>query len=234
MKVTVINGNARHGSTWHCMDLFCQELSKYGEVQRKEIVLPKDLPQLCVGCFSCFYQGEHTCPHSQFVLPIIQAIEDADLIIMTSPVYACDVTGGLKVLLDHLSFMWMSHRPNPAMFHKAALTITTTAGAGLSHTTKTMKQSLTFWGTKKVFCFKKAVAAMKWEDVKNKEKIEREITKKGKKIYQYLHNIDQRPYPIYQRFLFSIMKAMHKGNTWNPTDRNHWEELGWFAGMKPF
>lgn len=236
MKVTVINGNTRHGSTWHCMDLFRQDLSKYEELTVKEIVLPKDLPQLCVGCFSCFYKGEQACPHSQSVLPIIAAMEEADLIIMTSPVYACDVTGGLKVLLDHLSFMWMSHRPNPTMFHKVALTITTTAGAGLSHTTKTMKQSLTFWGIKKIFTFKKAVAAMKWEEVKpkNKMKIEKEMAKKAKKIYQYVHSIDRRPYPLFQTFLFHLMKGMHKGNTWNMTDRNHWEKQGWLAGARPY
>lgn len=236
MKITVINGNMRHGSTWHCMDLFRQELAKYEEVNMTEFLLPKDLPNMCVGCFSCFYKGEQTCPHSEAVHPIIAAMEESDLIIMTSPVYACDVTGGMKVLLDHLSFMWMSHRPNPAMFQKAALTITTTAGAGLSHTTKTMKQSLSFWGVKKIFTYKKAVAAMKWEDItpKNKAKIEKTIAKKAKKIYHTVHKINQIPYPLFKRFLFNLMKGMHKGNTWNPTDRNHWEAMGWFKGVKPY
>lgn len=236
MKITVINGNTRHGSTWHCMDLFRQELSRYGEVQVKEIVLPKEMPNLCVGCFSCFYKGEQACPHSEYILPIIASLEEADLIIMTTPVYACDVSGNLKALLDHLSFMWMSHRPNPAMFHKVGLTIATTAGAGLSHTTKTMKSSLSFWGFKRIFTFKKAVAAMKWDDVseKNKVKIQKAIEKKAKKIYKTVHNIDHIRYPFFRGMLFRIMKGMQKGNDWNLTDRNHWETQGWLSGNKPF
>lgn len=236
MKITVINGNARHGSTWHCMDLFRQELSKYEELQVKDIILPRDMSELCVGCFSCIYKGEQTCPHNSHMQPIIDAILEADLIIMTSPVYACDVSGGLKALLDHLCFMWMSHRPNSAMFRKVALTVTTSAGSGLRHTTKTMKDSLNFWGVRRVYTFKKGVAAMKWDDVsaKNKEKIQKRAAKMSKKIYRSVHNIDKISYPFFMKLLFNIMKAMQKGNNWNPTDRNHWDSQGWLSGVKPY
>jgi hypothetical protein len=122
------------------------------------------------------------------------------------------------------------------MFHKAALTITTSAGAGLSHTTKTMKSSLSFWGVKRVFSFKRGVAASKWDEVsaKNKVKIEKKIAGMARKIYKTVHNIESLPYPIPSRFLFRIMKAMQKGNNWNPTDRNHWEQQGWLSGTKPY
>ena len=236
MKITVINGNTHHGSTWHCMDLFRQEISKYDEVQIKEIVLPKDIPDPCVGCFTCFYKGEQACPHSEKISTVVAAMEEADLIIMTSPVYAMDVTGGLKILLDHLSFMWLSHRPNPAIFHKVGLTIVTTAGAGLSHTTKTMKNSMNFWGFKKVYSFKKVVAAMKWEDVteKNKLKIQKRVAKQAKNIYLTVHRIDKMRHPIFKRIFFNIMSGMQKTNTWNPYDRSHWETQGWLSGSKPY
>jgi len=56
----------------------------------------------------------------------------------------------MKALPDHLCFMWMSHRPHPAMFSKVGLTISTTAGAGLSHTAKTLRNSLTFWDVRRI------------------------------------------------------------------------------------
>jgi multimeric flavodoxin WrbA len=149
MKITVINGNTRHGSTWHCMDLIMEELSKYEEIEKTEFTLPKDLPEFCRGCFSCFLNGEDTCPHASFVAPIVKAVLDADLIVLTSPVYGMDVTGQMKAFIDHLCFMWVSHRPNPRMFTKIGLTVTTTAGAGLKHTSKTMKNSLDFWCVRK-------------------------------------------------------------------------------------
>lgn len=236
MKITVINGNTRHGSTWNCKELFCKELSKYEQVSIKEFVMPKDTPTQCVGCFNCFYKGENNCPHHEYIQPVVEALEEADLIIMTSPVYAGDISGGLKVLLDHLSYRWMSHRPSPKMFHKAALTIVTTAGAGKKHATKTMTSSLSFWGVKRIFSFQSSVAAMRWDDVKpeKKAKIEKVVAKQAKKIYQTIHNMDRIPYPLLRGFLFKIMAAMQKGNDWNPVDRKHWEEKGWLNGAKPY
>jgi NAD(P)H-dependent FMN reductase len=102
---------------------------------------------------SCFLNGEDTCPHASFTKPIIEAMAGADLIILTSPVYAMDVSGQMKALLDHLCFMWMSHRPDLRMFDKVGVTVSTTAGAGLGHAAKTLKNCLVFLGVKRVFPF---------------------------------------------------------------------------------
>ena len=165
MKVTVINGNARHGSTWHCREAFLAALEKHEAIEVMEFTLPKDMPNFCLGCFSCIYNGENTCPHAASVRPIVTALEDADLILLTSPVYVLDVSGQMKALLDHLGFMWLSHRPNPKMFGKVGFALTTAAGAGLSHTTKTLKDSLRYWGVKKVFSYGGRVAASSWNDI---------------------------------------------------------------------
>ena len=82
MKVTVINGNNRHGSTWHSMDAIMQALSRCGDVETTEFFLPKDMPHFCRGCFSCFIGGEATCPHAQSVQPIAAALLEADLIVL--------------------------------------------------------------------------------------------------------------------------------------------------------
>lgn len=149
MKIAVVNGNMRHGSTWHCMDAIRDELAKFDDTEVKEYFLPKDLPHFCTGCFSCLSNGEDTCPHAAYTKPITEAMIESDLIILTSPVYGFDVSGQMKTFIDHLCFMWMSHRPNPQMFNKIGLTVSTTAGAGLGHTTKTMRNSLIYWGVKK-------------------------------------------------------------------------------------
>ena len=236
MKIAVINGNARHGSTWHCMDLLKQELSRLGEIEVMEFTMPRDMPHFCNGCFSCFSNGESTCPHADHVSPIVTALEEADLVVLTSPVYALDVSGQLKAMLDHLCFMWLSHRPNPKMFNKVGLTLSTTAGAGLSHTTKTMQNSLKFWGVKKRFSLKEAVSAMKWDEIplKKQTKIKRDVEIMAKKVTKTVNNIHQVPSPLLRSFMFMVMKQMMKKNTWNPTDKNHWESQGWLSGNKPF
>jgi multimeric flavodoxin WrbA len=218
------------------MDLIRQELEKYETAELSEFFLPRDMPHFCNGCFSCIYNGEDTCPHAASVQPIIKAVANSDILILTSPVYAFDVSGQMKAFLDHLSFMWMSHRPNPNMFNKIGLTITTAAGMGLGHTTKTMKYSLTYWGVKKVFSFKTPVSAMKWSDVSDKRqaRIRKDIKKLAARIIKSYKNIRMAPNPIFRSILFRMMALMQRKNDWNLSDRAHWEKNGWLAGSRPF
>ena len=236
MKITVINGSLRHGSTWHCMDAITQELKKFEETEVTEFFLPDDMPHFCNGCFSCIYNGENTCPHAASVQPIVESIAQSDLLILTSPVYGFDVSGQMKTLLDHLCYMWMSHRPNPKMFNKIGLTITTAAGMGLGHTTKTMKNSLTYWGIKKVYSYGTPVSAMKWSDISDKKraKIKKEAKILAARIFRSVKNAQKLPNPLFRTFVFNMMRGMQKKNDWNITDRCHWETHGWLAGSRPF
>lgn len=236
MKIALIHGIGHQGSTWHYTDLICQELSKLGTVEKSEFFLPRDMPHFCTGCYTCFYKGEENCPHRESVKPIAEAMLAADLIVLTSPVYGMDVTGQMKALLDHLCYLWMSHRPDPAMFRKVGLIVSTTAGAGLGHTTKTMKNSMKFWGVKKIFVSSDSVSAMGWEDVPRdkKSKIEQDAVTTAHRIYQSVRDIDRIPNPVFRSIFFRMMVGMEKKNDWNPKDRNHWEENGWLSGKRPF
>lgn len=233
MKVAVINGNTRHGSTWHSMDAIIQELGRFGSVEKTEFFLPKDMPHFCAGCYSCFYKGEQACPHAQSVQPIALAILDADVVILTSSVYAMDVTGQMKALLDHLCYMWMSHRPNPKMFGKVGIAVATTAGAGLGNTAKTMRTSLKFWGAARVLNFKNAVSAMKWDDVSDKKKarMSRDAARLAKRTAGYVKKGGKLSAPVFRSFFMGIMKGMMSKNTWNPRDRKHWEDHGWIKAQ---
>jgi multimeric flavodoxin WrbA len=236
MRITVINGTMRHGSTWNCANQIISEIEKTQAVDLTEFFLPNDMPHFCNGCFSCFYNGETTCPHAEHVNPIVESILKADLLVLTSPVYGMDVSGQMKALLDHLCYMWMSHRPQPEMFQKVGLTVSTTAGAGLGHTTKTMRNSMKFWGMKKLYSFKFPVSAMKWSDVTEKKqaKINRKAKRLAANIAKAINNSQKLPNPLFRSFFFKMMSGMQKKNDWNPTDRKHWQDNGWLTGAKPF
>ena len=236
MKITVINGNMRHGSTWHCMDAVVRALSADDSTEVTEFFLPRDMPHFCSGCFSCFCNGEAACPHAGAVAPIVSAILEADLVVLTSSVYGLDVTGGMKAFLDHLCYMWLSHRPNPRMFGKIGLTVATTAGAGLGHTTKTLRNSLNWWCVQKTFSFKGRVSAMKWSDVSEKKKaqIDREASKLASRLAKAVKNVKRLPNPLFRSVMFKAMAGAQKKNDWNPTDRKHWEAQGWLTVTKAF
>lgn len=126
MKITVINGTEIKGCTYNIKESFMQYFRNGNEIT--EFFLPKDMPHFCCGCKNCFIKAESLCPHAEYVMPIWNAILDADLLVFTSPVYALRATGQIKALLDHLCCHWMVHRPEEKMFNKKAVILTDAIG----------------------------------------------------------------------------------------------------------
>ncbi|HWR23053.1 MAG TPA: flavodoxin family protein [Feifaniaceae bacterium] len=237
MNVAVVNGNARYGSTWHCKELFLEELNKLTGVTLTEFTLPGDMPHFCAGCFNCFFKGEKTCPHANSVQPIVQALLAADVIVMTSPVYVFGASGQMKAFLDHLGYLWLPHRPHPSMFHKIGVTISTTAGAGLSHAARTMANSLKYWGARRVLSFRSAVAASSWDEVTEKKRvnIRRQMRALAENTVKNARRVEKLPVPLIQRVMFSAIRSMMKKGGSNARDLEYWKEQGWLGGDKtPF
>ena len=83
MKIVIINGQNHKGSTYHIGRMLAEEVG--GEI--KEFFLPRDFSDYCVGCSQCFRVGSEKCPHYDAQQPILKAMDEAELIILTSPVY---------------------------------------------------------------------------------------------------------------------------------------------------
>lgn len=142
MKVVVIHGQSHKGSTYHIAHSLAEKL----DTEAIEIFLPKDFNEFCVGCTTCFGESEIKCPHYRKLLPITKAVDAADVLILASPVYVYHATGAMKALLDHYGWRWMVHRPEPSMFAKQAVCISTAAGAGMKTTNRDMADSTFWWG----------------------------------------------------------------------------------------
>ena len=134
MKIAMIHGQNHRGSTYHIGAMLAEKLG--GEVT--EFFLPRDFGEFCVGCNSCFMKAKEKCPHYEKLIPINKAIKEADVIILTSPVYVYHVTGPMKAWLDHYGHQWMVHRPDERMFTKQAVCISTAAGKGTKSTNQDM------------------------------------------------------------------------------------------------
>ncbi|WP_026476508.1 flavodoxin family protein [Alkaliphilus transvaalensis] len=236
MKVAIVYGNNRKGSTYHCVEVVKNSLLEYGEVSFQEIFLPKDLSELCLGCFNCIIRGETLCPHSKQVSPIITSLIEADGIIMASPVYGLDVSGAMKTLIDHLCFMWIPHRPHPEMFSKVGFVISTAAGTGTSRTNKTMKKALDYMGVKKTYQFGVSVAASSWEDINKdkKRKIEKKLIKKARKFYHTTQNRNNLRSRLFTKLMFTMIKRMIKNYEDTNVDKQYWSNHGWLEKTKPY
>jgi len=228
MKITMIHGQSHKGSTYHIAKMLSDKLE--GEVT--EFFLPTDFDSFCIGCTNCFEKSETLCPHYEKLKPITEAMDDADVIVLESPVYVYHATGAMKVFLDHYGYRWMVHRPEEKMFHKQAVCISTAAGAGMKSTIKDMADSTFFWGVAKTYQYGISVAAVSWDGVseKKKQKIEKKTTALARKIKKRIGKVKPS---IKTRGFFQIMRMLQK-NGWNEADVSYWKEKGWTGKKRPW
>ena len=227
MKIAVIHGQSHKGSTYNIAKELCGKLG--GEVA--EFFLPKDFDCFCTGCAACF-TDETKCLHYEKLKPITEAMDEADVIIFTSPVYVMHATGSMKAFLDHYGYRFMVHRPEERMFGKQAVCISTAAGAGMGSTVKDMADSAFFWGIAKTYKLGVAVMETRWEMVKPdiKAKIDRKTTSLAKKISGKAGKIKPG---IKTKGFFTFMSVMQK-NGFNPADVEYWKEKNWTSGKRPW
>ena len=228
MKIAVIHGQSHKGSTYHTAHMLSEKLG--GEV--KEFFLPRDFGSFCVGCNSCFMKSETACPHYESLKPLTQAMDEADVIILASPVYVYHATGAMKAFLDHYGHRWMVHRPEGKMFKKQGVCISTAAGAGMKSTNKDMADSLFFWGIAKTYKYGVPVMAVSWDGVSDKKKaaIEKKITKLADKIKRHQGKVKPS---VKTRVFFEGMRLAQKSG-WNEVDSVYWKEKGWTERKRPW
>ena len=125
-----------------------------------------------------------------------------------------------------MAYRWISHRPYPTMKQKIGVAISTTAGTGAKKVTKVITNQMFWWSVGKTYQMPVIVAAMSWNQVsdKVKSKAERKAAKIAKAIQRDFGHVKPGPRA---RFMFFIMKQMHKGMDYSPVDMNYWKEKGW-------
>lgn len=223
MKVAVIHGQAHKGNTWHLAQVFLAGLDCKSEDIQQFFINGIDQ---CVGCFQCITTDEQRCPHRAAIAPIIDAVQQADVIVITSPNYCMGMTGQLKTFFDHMGYRWMSHRPHSAMFDKIGVAISTTAGMGASGVTRDICKQLFWWGVGKCYRLPFTASAYSWDtvDEKNKQK----VLHRAKRIAAKVNKKTGRVKPgLKSKFIFTMMRQMQKNAAYNPVDTDHWRQQGW-------
>lgn len=232
MEITIIHGQRHHGSTYHSTEMLKSQFTD-PDTTIHEFYLPADGPDFCVGCYSCILKGEEHCPHANHVQPIASAMLQSQIIVIDSPTYCMEMTGQLKTLLDHLGYMWLSHRPRGEMFRKIGIVVSTAAGAGTGSVTRSLARQMFWWGIPKVYRLKFNVSAAVWQDVKPeiRQKITRQTAAVASKACRQLDRVQPG---LKTRVLFGLMRKMQTSNNWNMTDKNYWQEKRWVADARPW
>ena len=138
----------------------------------------------CLGCYTCFKTDLTHCPHYKELKPLVEAILEADLLILESPVYVYHATGQMMSFLDHFGTWWVVHRPLAEMSRKQAVAISTAAGGGMKSTARDMADSLEMWGIRKVYRLGFGVQALKPDEIPQRilKSIHRKTDRLAKRI----------------------------------------------------
>ncbi|MDR0858373.1 MAG: NAD(P)H-dependent oxidoreductase [Oscillospiraceae bacterium] len=231
MKITILHGSPRKGNTNFAVQIFKEELSKCGDIDFREFFFPRDLPEFCTGCTICMGGLPESCPHAQYVRPILSALLDSDALIIAAPHYgASAMPAGLKTFFDHLDFLTLTVTPRKEMFSKKAFIITTATGSKAA--IASIKSCLKNWGINRAYSYGIRMLTNKWDKMSQakQQKIESVLRRKAR----FFYNAKQgKPYisTIFMYHMSKFILRRYVGKDSYPY--KYWTEQGWFF-KRPF
>ncbi len=230
MHIVLIHGQNHKGSSYHIGRMMAEKIA--GENVITEFFLPRDLPRFCTGCYRCI-EDERKCPYYTEKRAIMEKVEQADLLIFTTPTYCMHASAPMKAFIDLTFTYWMVHKPRQCMFEKRALIISTAAGMGTKTAIKDIRTTLEYWGIPSIRTYGLSVQASSWEQVsgKNKARIDRDTSRLAEKL-----SLCGKPHvPVKTKMLFAVMRMMQQKD-WGsgPAEKAYWQEQGWLERQRPW
>jgi len=230
MKIVLIHGQNHKGSSYNIGRMIADKISLDKEIC--EFFLPRDLNHFCTGCYACI-DDDSKCPFYTEKQKIMGSVENADLLIFTTPTYCMRASAPMKSFIDLTFTYWMSHRPRECMFSKKAVVISTAAGIGTGSAIKDVTTALSYWGISDIIKYGTSVQAMNWDMISPKKKsaIEKAADKIAKKISK-----NKKPnVSVKTKFMFGMMRMMQNcGMGSGEKEKEYWQKKGWLSKNRPW
>lgn len=219
-KIVVLISGRPKGNTYKIIKMIENEMNNIAESSFEYISLNNSC-NFCNNCYQCFNKGEDLCPHKDFIQPIIEKIDNADGIILSSPLYSESITASLKNFLDHTSYLY--HRPK--FFNKKGLAITTVTGVMSQSSSKYLQKILERWG---IFKPMRAHFPL-WDIQLDMKKISRKKIRQISKKFSKLLTKKEIEKPSFMRLIwFNIWRQVIKADT-TTFDYKYWQKSRWFT-----
>lgn len=229
MKITVIMGSPRKKDSYQVCRMIEEQMKKQQEMEFEYIYLTDFHIEACKGCNQCFQRGEQFCPCRDEVQEIKEKLMEADGLIFASPVYACQITGVMKCLIDRLSYLF--HRQE--LVGKPALTVVTTGGGGQKATGNYLKMTAGGWGcsikgeikiiSPMFFKQTQKQAGIKYRESYYKSRLSA-INQAADRLCQAAAE-KKKPVPaFYDLFMFQCLRSK---TMVSQADYDYWKEKGW-------
>ncbi len=233
MKTVIIHGQSHKGSSYNIGRMLANQIASENEIT--EFFLPKDLNHFCLGCCQCL-ESETKCPFYNEKHIIESAVEDAEILIFTTPTYCMRASAPMKSFIDLTFINWMPHRPKASMFQKKAVVISAAAGGGTKKAIKDITTSLFYWGVPYIKSRGFNVDSISWQKVKDQRRLEIErsilrlantLKKTGKPRVKLITKI------VFNLFRSNIRKIDIQSSPYK-SDYLHWYNNGWLGKNRPW
>ncbi|MBP3650195.1 MAG: NAD(P)H-dependent oxidoreductase [Clostridia bacterium] len=230
MRIVLIHGQNHQGSSCRIGRMIAEKITSENEIT--EFFLPRDLNHFCTGCYSCI-DDDSRCPYAAEKRSIMDAVEQAELLIFTTPTYCLRASSPMKAFIELNFTYWMVHRPRACMFGKRAVVVSTAAGMGTGSAIKDVATALEYWGVPEIMKYGISVQAAGWEMMAAQKKAK--IEKDTDRIAAKLSSAGKPRVGFKTRMLFSMMRMMQRNN-WgsSPAEKEYWGEKGWLGKERPW
>lgn len=200
MNITAIMGSPHKGKGYKIVQNLENELKKNNDVDFRYIFLKDSNFELCKGCFSCFKNGEHTCPIKDDKNRIEEILLNSDGVILSSPGYTWNVSALMKNFLDR--FAYSLHRPK---FFNQKILLVANGGSGVDKVLKSL--SIALGGSTIIGKF--GIITAPWESTeKYNIKIQNKTMKFARLLYQSIKKSNKKSISLGNLIWFNIFKKM--------------------------
>jgi Multimeric flavodoxin WrbA len=224
MRILEICGSPRQdGNTEYIIELCKQKIYDLYKAKDKIdcdiISIYNSNISWCKGCRICFNVSESKCPHNDELLIIKKKMEEADIIIVGSPVYLEDISGAMKNWMDRMAFN--CHRP--FLIGKPVYVYTTSAAVASKHAITSMKRAIISWGGN----------VINNDNFIMGQKMNREVAKTTyekiieKRMHRMIEAYKRKSVTLYSLISFGTQKRYWKRKE-HTADYNYWVKMKWF------
>ncbi len=104
-KVLILAGSPRKDGN---SDLLCKEFMRGAVESGNEVTMLRVADKKVAPCRACYYCAEHggECIYKDDMAGLLQAIIDAEIIVLASPVYFYSLSAQLKAVIDRTVARW--------------------------------------------------------------------------------------------------------------------------------
>ena len=219
LKVLTIHGSPHQGQTHAATMDFLEELGKRVVIEARHVFLFREKLALCLGCGACVVQGEEKCPGKEGLLRVHALMRDSDAVIVTTPVYALQVTALVKNFIERSSYVM--HRP--CYFGKWFMPLSTQYVGGDKDVEKYLASVMRFWGFNVVPGLRLTMA---WD----KGKIDEEITAAADRFRKAVERARFPAPTLMDLMMFRFRRQAILGQSFPktfPRDAEFFRERGW-------